>query len=87
MLIGSLTMPTKQVAQDADEALDRLAQTALGIKAERDRLRAVNAELVAALEFMVAQEVDYMTINHLGNPEEQHGVRMARAALSKARGA
>lgn len=35
--------------QEAEAAIDRLGETAFRIKAERDRLREVNAELVKAL--------------------------------------
>ena len=52
-----------------------------------------NAHLIAsapdmqeALEAMVEAECNYMRINNLGDPEEQHGVRRARAALAKSRG-
>lgn len=31
---------------------------------------------------MVDEQVDYMTINNLGNPEEQHNIKQARAALA-----
>lgn len=40
------------------------------------------AELEAALLVMVNHEVDYMNINNLGDPEEQHRVKQARAALN-----
>jgi hypothetical protein len=43
--------------------------------------------LVMALEQFVAEKVDYMQINHLGNPEETHTVKWARVALAKAGGA
>jgi len=36
-----------------------------------------------ALEAMVAEKCDYMTINKLGDPEAQHTVKQARAALAQ----
>ena len=41
---------------------------------ERDAAR-------AALRMMVDHEVDYMTINNLGDPEKQHRIIVARRAL------
>jgi hypothetical protein len=41
------------------------------------------AELEAALSVMVNHEVDYMGINNLGEPEEQHRIKQARAALKE----
>ena len=65
-------------------------------KAQRDKAEAqraherhcasVHDELVNALEMMVEAECDYMRINNLGDPEKQHNVKVARAALAKARG-
>jgi hypothetical protein len=39
------------------------------------------AELETALLLMVSHEVNYMDINNLGDPEEQHRIKQARAAL------
>lgn len=49
-------------------------------------VKAVNChdELVECLQAFIAQEVEYMTINHLGDPEKQHNVIRGRAILSKA---
>ena len=41
------------------------------------------ARLREALEAMVDEKCDYMLINNLGNPEDQHTIKHARAALSK----
>lgn len=51
-------------------------------------VRAVNSHeaLVRALEGFIAETVDYMKINNLGDPERQHSVERARAALKLARG-
>ena len=46
-----------------------------------EALEAENVRLRGALEAMVKQEVDYMTINNLGDPEQQHNIIRARAAL------
>jgi hypothetical protein len=43
--------------------------------------------LVLALEQFVSEKVDYMQINHLGDPEATHTVKWGRAALAKAGGA
>jgi hypothetical protein len=38
--------------------------------------------LEAALTAMVEEQCDYMRINHLGDPEKQHTIKQARAALA-----
>ena len=48
-----------------------------------DDLMAKNAKLREALEFMVSEYCDYTIRNHLGDPEKQHGIKLARAALIK----
>ena len=48
------------------------------------RLCAAAPDLLEALKAFVIETVDYMTINKLGDPEQQHNVKLARAALSKA---
>ena len=55
---------------------------------ERARLNLIAAapEMAEALEAMVDEACDYMQINKLGDPEKQHNIRRARAALAKARG-
>jgi hypothetical protein len=42
-----------------------------------------NAMLRAALLQMVEEKCDYMRINNLGDPETQHTVKAARAALEQ----
>ena len=51
------------------------------------KIRAVNAHarLVEALELLVDEKIDYMRINKLGDPETQHTIKLARAALAAAR--
>jgi len=44
-------------------------------------LRVRVAKLKAALTTMIEAEVDYMDRNNLGDPEKQHRVIVARAAL------
>lgn len=56
-----------------------------------DVAHGLNAEIVAldlleALQAMVAAEVEYMIINKLGDPEKQHNIKLARAAIAKALG-
>jgi ABC-type Fe3+ transport system substrate-binding protein len=48
---------------------------------ERTDAQARIAPLEAALLVMVNHEVDYMDNNNLGDPEEQHRIKQARAAL------
>lgn len=42
-----------------------------------------NRQLRAALIQMVEEKCDYMRINNLGDPETQHTVKAARAALKQ----
>lgn len=51
------------------------------------RLIAAAPELLDVVNAFVAQEVEYMTINNLGDPEKQHNVKWARAVIAKATGA
>ena len=54
-------------------------------KANADLVTAA-PELYDACAALVAEKVDYMDLNNLGNPEEQHTIIWARAAMAKARG-
>lgn len=47
-------------------------------------LIAAAPELLEVLKAYVAWEVEYMTINNLGNPENQHNVKWARKVIAKA---
>ena len=51
---------------------------------EQGKHTPLEAELLSALEEMVEEKCDYMRINHLGDPEQQHSIKRARAAISKA---
>jgi hypothetical protein len=62
-------------AGTADD-IERWRKSIRALIAERDRLR-------AALEAMVAEKVDYMIRNALGDPEAQHTIKQARAALER----
>ena len=53
------------------------------VKAERDAALARVSDLETALKMMVAEKVDYMDINNLGDRETQHTIKYARAALTK----
>jgi hypothetical protein len=61
-----------------------------GISRFEDAVKLLNekaaevARLRAALEAMVEEKADYMRLNHLGDPEAQHTIRQARAALAPA---
>ena len=46
--------------------------------------RPIERELLEALKAMVAEKRDYMLLNNLGNPEEQHTIKQAAAAIAKA---
>lgn len=41
-------------------------------------------DLLTALLMMVDEKADYMRINNLGDPEKQHTIKVARAAIAKA---
>lgn len=42
-------------------------------------------ELLNALELLYLENVDYITINHLGDPHHNKSMQMARDALRRAR--
>lgn len=48
------------------------------------RLIAAAPDLLLALKAMTEEWVDYMTINHLGDPWAKHNMKLARAAIAKA---
>lgn len=50
------------------------------------RLMAAAPDLYEALVQMLLEKIEYMVINKLGDPSEQHTCKMASAALKKARG-
>ncbi len=52
-------------------------------EAKYHRSQRQSLELASALLAMVVSEVDYVTINKLGNPFELHNVKLALSALSK----
>jgi hypothetical protein len=80
----------------ASEAMD-----GVGFRgAERDEVRVVLArqmadlrlaasapDLLEALKGLVEEVCDYATINKLGDPEQKHNVKLARAAIAKAEAA
>jgi hypothetical protein len=49
---------------------------------ERDAAREQVARLTGALIEMVNEKRDYMLLNFLGDPEQQHSIKRARKALS-----
>ena len=51
------------------------------------RLIAAAPDLLAVVKAMVVEYCDYTIINNLGNPETQHNIKLARAAIAKAEGA
>jgi len=52
-------------------------------KVQADRREAADEieRLREALKLMVDEKCDYMKINNLGDPEQQHTIKTARAAL------
>jgi hypothetical protein len=50
------------------------------------RLIASAPELLECLKAMVAETVEYATINKLGDAEQQHNVKWARSIIAKAEG-
>lgn len=49
------------------------------------RLIAAAPDLYEALRLLRDETADYMRINNLGRPEDKHNIRLADAALAKAR--
>lgn len=50
------------------------------------RLIASAPNLLECLKAFVVGEVAYMTINNLGDPEQQHNVKWARSIIARAEG-
>lgn len=50
------------------------------------RLIAAAPDLLGCLKAMVAETVEYATINKLGDPEKQHNIKWARSIIAKAEG-
>ena len=59
----------------------RVALGLAGVKAQ-----SATEMLTAALNALVDEYCEYMRINNLGDPEKQHNIKFARAALSLAEG-
>ncbi len=82
--------------QDAHKALrehvvelERLLKTeirrnanCMAWQARADAAEARVVELAEALEMLVEEKIDYMRLNHLGDPEKQHTIKIARTALA-----
>ena len=69
---------------DCDDTVEGIANCEFVVHMENnfDRLTTELAQCREALEEMLEEKVDYMRINKLGNPETQHSVKRARAALA-----
>jgi hypothetical protein len=65
--------------RDERENTDYTAALLVSLADEVVRLR-------EALTAMVDEQVDYMTINKLGDPEKQHNIKLARRALAGEQG-
>lgn len=66
------------IESENDYRLEEVVTADFARQLERDR-----AELVDVVNAFVDETVDYMTLNKLGNPEDQHNVKRARALLDK----
>jgi len=66
----------------AADAIPKMQQNVYYWGDRCDRAETQNAKLREALEMMVEEKADYMRLNHLGDPETQHTIKVARAALS-----
>jgi tRNA U34 5-carboxymethylaminomethyl modifying enzyme MnmG/GidA len=76
--VGALTERAEAAEAELEIAVDW--QTKL-----RERAEAAEAELAKmreALQMLVDEKADYMRINLLGDPEQQHTIKVARAALA-----
>jgi hypothetical protein len=64
-----------------DESLATVALAYLraGVKAAE-----AASDLLSATQQLVEEKADYMRLNHLGDPETQHTIKIARAAIRKA---
>jgi hypothetical protein len=77
----------------AAEAADALQQQAERITAQDVKCRLYEAALDkadaeiegfrCALSMLYAEQVDYITLNHLGDPHHNQSMKLARAALSQ----
>lgn len=50
------------------------------------RLIAAAPDMLALLQSFVTYQVDYMTRNHLGDPERQHNIKWARQLFAQIKG-
>jgi hypothetical protein len=80
-------MAARPYVADSDNILSaRDCRTLRRAADEFDRVYGQRAGLLEALEQMVNEKVDYMTINNLGDPETQHTIKSSRAAIARAQG-
>jgi adenylosuccinate lyase len=66
--------------------LERKSDAIQRLWKERDTLRAVNKQLLEALEMGYADTMDYIKRNHLSGAENNHWIVAARAAIAAAKG-
>jgi hypothetical protein len=78
-LMWRLEIAQKDCTDDGQAAAAILLQDARGLL--REQAKRIE-KLEAALRQMVEEKCDYMRINNLGDPETQHTVKAARAALA-----
>lgn len=64
-------------------AMNTTAPTIRAQELEIQRLKAGLGEAVEVLQQMAEEWVDYMTINHLGDPWAKHNMKRARGVLLK----
>ena len=79
--------PAGRIWYTADPSEMNAAITAWNTRPREAELEAALEEAKGALEVFIADEVDYMTRNKLGDPEKQHRVILGRSALTRIRAA
>ena len=78
-IVVTLGPHTKYVVADVEDMDDarRIARVP-----QLERIALAANPLADALSYLIAEEVDYMDNNNLGDPEKQHGVSQGRKALA-----
>jgi len=59
----------------------RHQQQVEALEEERNALAVRREALEEALTYMMEEKIGYMKVNHLGDPETQHSIKLARATL------
>ena len=64
--------------------VDHYEKESLGFYCDRERLKSQVEVLREALKILHDETVEYITINHLGDPHHNQSMKLAREALKKA---